>query len=459
MLDDTIAAISTPVGEGGIGIVRLSGPEALAVASALFRRGREGEKRLERARSHHVYYGLVRDPATSEVVDEVLLTYMRAPHSYTREDVVEINCHGGPLPLRRVLELTLRHGARLARPGEMTLRAFLNGRLDLAQAESVMDIVRARTDAGLRLAVNQLGGRLSSEIAALRREVVDVLAYLTATIDFAEDDIPPRDVLPALDGALARVDDLLAGADAGIIYRQGLQVAIVGRPNVGKSSLLNALLRENRAIVTPVPGTTRDTLAETLNLQGVPIVLVDTAGIRATEEEVERLGVERSKAAVARADLVLFVADASMPLTDLDREIAALVAGKPVVVALNKTDLPACLTEADLAPLLPEGPVVRTAANSGAGLRELEEALLSAVLSGRASASAEPLVSNPRHKEALWRAREHLDAARTGHLAGLPADFVTIDLRAAVAALGEITGESVTEDLLDSIFSQFCLGK
>ncbi len=457
MLDDTIAAISTPLGEGGVGIVRLSGPQALPIARGLFRRRRDnGSAPL---RSHRLYYGHIVDPVAGDVVDEVLVAYMRAPHTYTREDVVEINCHGGPLPLQRVLELTLRAGARLARPGELTLRAFLNGRLDLAQAESVVDVVRARTDAGLRLAVAQLEGKLSSAIHALRREVLDVLAYLTATIDFAEDDVPEQDVGGPLERIIAHVDEVLAGADAGIIYRQGLQVAIVGRPNVGKSSLLNALLRENRAIVTPVPGTTRDTLAETLNLRGIPVVLVDTAGIRESADLVEQLGVERSRRAIARADLVLFVVDVSEPLTASDREIAALVADRPAVLVANKSDLPPQTDEAALAGLLPGRPVVRTVASSGEGVAALEAAVAGLVLAGRAAASVEPLVSNPRHKEALWRAREHLLAARESWLGGLPADFATIDLRAAAAALGEITGESVTEDLLETIFSHFCIGK
>ncbi|MDA8217573.1 MAG: tRNA uridine-5-carboxymethylaminomethyl(34) synthesis GTPase MnmE [Dehalococcoidales bacterium] len=457
MLDDTIAAISTPIGEGGIGIVRLSGPRALAIARSLFRRAAGGEQR--RFQSHCLYYGQVRDPRTDEVVDEVLLAYMRAPHTYTREDVVEINCHGGLLPLQRTLELALRQGARLAQPGELTLRAFLNGRLDLAQAESVIDIVRARTSTGLRMAVDQLGGRLSAEIASLRREVLDVLAYLTVTVDFAEDDIPEQDVEGPLARALERLDGLLATADAGIIYRQGLQVSIVGRPNVGKSSLLNAILRENRAIVTPVPGTTRDTLAETLNLRGVPVVLVDTAGIRETNELVERLGVERSRQAIARADLALFVVDASEPLQDYDREIAGLLAAKPAVVVLNKVDLGQAVDIPAVAALLPERAVVSAAATSGLGIEEVEEAVLSTALAGRAGASDTPLVSNPRHKEALWRAREQLVDARESLAAGLPADFLTIDLTAAVAALGEITGESVTADLLETIFGQFCIGK
>ncbi|MHB1134184.1 MAG: tRNA uridine-5-carboxymethylaminomethyl(34) synthesis GTPase MnmE [Chloroflexota bacterium] len=457
MFDDTIAAISTPIGEGGIGIVRLSGERALAIARGLFRRA--GDELPARPRSHHLYHGWVFDPASGERVDEALLAYMRAPRTYTREDVVEINCHGGPLPLRRALELCLHGGARLAEPGELTLRAFLNGRLDLAQAEAVIDVVRARTPTGLRLAVSQLGGRLSGEVRALRREALELLAYLTATIDFAEDEIPPQDVAGPLAALLARVEALLAGADAGIIYRQGLQVAIVGRPNVGKSSLLNALLRQSRAIVTAIPGTTRDTLAEGLNLRGIPVVLMDTAGIRATDEPVERLGVARSRAAVEAADLVLFVLDTSAPLATEDHDIAALLADKSALLVLNKADLPAAWGEDEAAALLPGRPLARAVATGEEGVAAVEEAVVDSVLGGQAVASAEPLVSNPRHKQALWQAREHLRAAEEAERQGLAADFLTIDLQAAVQALGEVTGESVTEDLLDTIFANFCLGK
>jgi tRNA modification GTPase len=307
--------------------------------------------------------------------------------------------------------------------------------------------------------VDQLGGRLSREIAGLRRNVLDVLAYLTATIDFAEDDIPEQEVEGPIVQAIARADELLAGAEAGMIYRQGLRVAIAGRPNVGKSSLLNALLRDNRAIVTPVPGTTRDTVEETINLRGIPVVLVDTAGIRATDDLVEQLGVERSRQAVARADLVLFLVDASEPLHAHDREIADLLSGRPTVLVLNKSDLPPAVNRDAVASLSPGSTVVLTAAHTGDGVEALEEAVAALVLSGRASASSEPLVSNPRHKEALWRAREHLVASLETWRRSMPADFVTIDLAAAVGALGEITGESVTEDLLETIFSQFCIGK
>ncbi len=457
-LDDTIAAISTPIGEGGIGIVRMSGPEALAILQKVFVRGK-GNSRPTTCdlQTYHLHYGHIVDPETAGVIDEVLVSYMKAPRTYTRQDVAEINCHGGIAPLRRILELCLREGARLASPGEFTLRAFVNGRIDLAQAEAVLDIVRAKTEAGLRVAVGQLEGRLSDQVRALRRQLVDVLAYLEATIDFEEHEIPERDIAPDLEAARRQLEKLLAHADQGIIYRQGIRTAIVGKPNVGKSSLLNALLRTSRAIVTPIPGTTRDTLEETLNLQGIPLVLVDTAGIVAdTEDVIERLGIERSRSALAQADLALLVVDGSEPLTDADRQIAGLAADKTAILVINKIDLPRVVGGFDL---LPEAPRVEISALTGEGLEELEEAIVEVVFSGQVLAADEPLVSSPRHKNILKRALDHVVSAGETHVRGMPADFVAIDLTSAVNALGEITGETVTEDLLEVIFSEFCVGK
>jgi len=455
-LDDTIAAISTPVGEGGIGIVRLSGPDALAILQNIFLRGRK-RSAIRKLQPYHLTYGHVVDPETDQTLDEVLVAYMPAPWTYTRQDVVEINCHGGIVPLRRVLELCLRYGARLASPGEFTLRAFLNGRIDLAQAEAVLDIVRAKTAASLRVAVGQLDGRLSHEVHQVRAQMVDVLSWLEASVDFAEDEIPPRDVAPDLEKVQGRLERLLSTADQGIVYRQGVRTAIIGRPNVGKSSLLNALLRTSRAIVTPIPGTTRDTLEETLNLQGVPLVLVDTAGITADAEDViERLGIERSRAALAQADLALMVVDGSEPLTSADHDIAALLENKPGLLVINKCDLPVVI---DVDGFLPNLPRVRISALTGEGLDTLESAIVETVFSGQVLASDALLVSNPRHKDILQRAHDHVLAARQTHAQGLPADFVAIDLTAAVNALGEITGETLHEDLLETIFSNFCIGK
>jgi tRNA modification GTPase len=401
-------------------------------------------------------------------VDEALAVVMPAPHSYTRQDVVEIQSHGGIVAVRRILQLALAAGARPAEPGEMTLRAFVNGRLDLAQAEAVLDIVQARTDAALRVAVEQLGGNLSTRVRQVRAGLVQLLAYLEASIDFVDDEIPPQAVAPPLREAQVQLQGILATADRGLIYRQGVRAAIVGRPNVGKSSLLNALLRGDRAIVTPIPGTTRDTLEETVNIQGVPLVLVDTAGIRAeVEGEVERLGVARSRAALARADLAVLVVDSSQPLTPADWDIARLIGTKPAVLALNKCDLLASRkgeersrpSREPSAGLLPNARRVDLSALTGEGIDRLEDTIAEMVLGGSVTGADTPLVSNPRHQTCLARALDHVQAAIQGEQSGLSSDLVAIDVREAVDALGDITGETAGQDLLEAIFSQFCIGK
>jgi len=445
MYQDTIAAISTPLGEGGIGIVRLSGKEARPIAERIFH---------GRLFHHQLNYGYIIDPENNDVVDEVLVSYMEAPHTYTREDVVEINCHGGPVPLQQTLQLTLRYGARLAHPGEFTLRAFLSGRIDLAQAEAVLDIVRAKTQASLRLAMQGLEGRLSQEVKAVRSQLMPVLAYLTARIDFPEDEIESQDIYGQLKETLQTLQQLIATADSGIIYRHGVRTAIVGRPNVGKSSLLNQLLRQDRSIVTPIPGTTRDTIEEVVNLQGVPFILVDTAGIVHSKELVESLGIERSRRAIELADLVLLVIDVSEPVRESDREIISSIGDRIVLVVGNKCDLPqkASLDEV-------KWETVFISALTGDGLAELEERMVNLVLGGRVFVSDAAMVNNSRHKNALERAEQNLSQSLSDIEAGVPDDFITIDLTGALNALGEITGETVQEELLDTIFSNFCVGK
>ncbi len=463
--EDTISAIATPPGEGGIGIVRLSGRAALPIAERLFRPQRPGP-----LRSYRLRYGHIVDPATGVVVDEVLLALMRAPHSFTREDVVELSCHGGTLPLQRTLELTLEAGARLAQPGEFTMRAFLNGRIDLTQAEATLDVIRARTNTGLALAQAQLGGWLAREVRQIRAGLLEALAYITATLDFPEDDVDVQDVSPTLRGGLQGVERLLKTAEQGIIYRQGARAALVGRPNAGKSSLLNVLLRADRAIVTPVPGTTRDTLEETASLAGIPVVLIDTAGITESTDPVERLGVERSRSALAGADLALLVLDMSQELTPHDMRIAELTIEKPTLLVWNKADqLPGNTNGApDTAATVPALPLahpyllgsVTTSALSGSGIDELVQAIVRALVGSDAvSASAAHLVTNPRHRDALYRAAEHLRAVVESWEGQLPPDILAGDLTTALNALGEITGEVVGEDLLDTIFSRFCIGK
>lgn len=461
MLQDSIAAIATPPGEGGIGIVRVSGPEALAIAGRIFRPAGNAEWRS--GPGYRLYYGQVVDPKSGETVDEVLVGVMRAPRSYTREDVVEINGHGGIVPLRRILQLVLEGGARLAEPGEFTRRAFLNGRLDLVQAEAIVDVIRAHTGEGLRVALRQLRGELSERIGALRGVLLQVLAEMEASIDFPEEDDIPETRVEVLIERLQDVEDgcvkLLSGADAGRIYRDGLAVAIVGKPNVGKSSLLNALLHEERAIVTDVPGTTRDVIEEQANIRGIGLRMLDTAGLRETDDKVERIGVARTHEVAAEADLVVVVLDSASGLQEEDRRVLAMVAGKPSVVLINKIDVAPDGIDPDELRALVEAPVVRAAVLVGRGLEELEETIANMVLGGLVAGRDTIYLSNVRHKAALERARGYLVEVQGGLRLGLPMEMAVIDVRGAMDALGEITGETVGEDLLDRIFSEFCIGK
>ncbi|KAB8143752.1 tRNA uridine-5-carboxymethylaminomethyl(34) synthesis GTPase MnmE [Chloroflexia bacterium SDU3-3] len=456
LYDDTIAAIATPPGEGGIGIIRLSGRGAMPILQAMFAPTRPGRWRSYQMRHGHVV------AADGERVDEALAVFMRGPRSFTAEDVAEISCHGGPLVLARALGLALAHGARLAEPGEFTMRAFTNGRIDLTRAEATLDVIQAKTDAALRLAQAQLGGWLSAELAAIREELLAPLAYVTALIDFPEDEVEAHEVERPVRAALARLDALLATADQGVIYRQGARAALIGRPNAGKSSLLNALLRTERAIVTPIPGTTRDTLEETANVRGIPVVLVDTAGITETLDPVEQIGVGRSRAALASAELVLLVLDATADIGEDERQIAVLAEGKQAVVVLNKRDLlggdAPSERVAQAQALLPAAPLVHISATTGEGLDALRDAVASQLLGG-ISLGEGRLITSPRHRDALGRAAQLLRDALRGHQRGISPDLLSIDLTAALAAIGEVTGEAVGDDLLAAIFSRFCIGK
>lgn len=471
--DDTIAAIATPPGVGGVGVIRISGARAFEIGRALFRPA-SALADSDVPPSHLLTYGSIVDPATGETIDETLTVFMRAPRTYTREDVVEIQGHGAPLTLRRILGLALAVGARSARPGEMTQRAFLNGRIDLTQAEAVLDLVNASSEAGRRLALRQLDGALSTRIQTIRATTLSALTRIEASIDFPEEEVPlpdPQELRALIADAAASVATLLAGADQGRALREGLRVVIVGRPNVGKSSLLNRLLGVERAIVTPIAGTTRDTVEEGARLGDLALRLVDTAGLTATDDPVERLGVERSRAAAREADALIFMLDGSEPLSPRDYAAAAdlrdtlgiddLSAEErfaPVTLAINKADLPQALDEAKTQALWPGASLVHISTLSREGVAPLEQAITQLALSGKAQ-MADPLVASARHADALRRTGESLTAAQATLAQGDPLEFVAIDLRDTLETLGEITGETATADLLDQIFAEFCIGK
>ncbi|MDI3538382.1 MAG: tRNA modification GTPase [Bacillota bacterium] len=459
MRNDTIAAIATPVGVGGIGIVRISGPEALPVGDRVFR-ARRGTK-LGEAKGYTVHYGEVVHPETGASIDEALALVMRAPASYTREDVVELHCHGGPLPLRLVLEAVLAAGARLAEPGEFTARAFLNGRIDLAQAEAVADIICAQTEASLRLAQMQLKGRLSEKIRALREALVALAAELEVGIDFPEDDIPeltPPELAARLEEVIRGIEKLIAGGKQGRILREGLPTVILGKPNVGKSSLLNALVGERRALVTDVPGTTRDVIEEVVNIRGIPVRLLDTAGIRETSDLVERLGVEATKERLGEAELVLFMLDAERGWEGDDAEILALCQGRATLVLVNKLDVGRKLTVKEAEELCPGRRVIGLSVKEGWGIEALEEAIAEMVYGG-AGTGEYASVSNIRHLKALEAARENLKGALEAARKGFTLDVISTAVRASLNELGKITGEAVDEEVVEHIFHDFCVGK
>ena len=459
MQSDTISAIATAIGEGGIGIIRISGEQALTIAEKIFKPRKYNS--LREVRSHQAAYGVIIRPDTDTVIDEVLCLPMYAPHSYTREDVVEIHCHGGVMPLKEILALTFEQGSRLAEPGEFTKRAFLNGRLDLSQAQAVMDIIQSKTEASLRLAEGHLAGRFSEKIQSLRHLILEMIAHLEASIDFPEDDIEDL----ATDAACKKImeirailQQMLTTAKTGRILREGLETAIIGKPNVGKSSLLNALLQENRAIVTDIPGTTRDAIEEYIDIGGIPLKIIDTAGIRKTEDLVEKIGVDKARAYVNRASLVLAVFDFSREISAEDEEILQLIKDKQALILLNKTDLAGKFALERMKSLAGQHRVIEISAFAEQGLDALTEEIQAIVYDNGIQPDG-CFVNSVRQVEILRQTELYLAAADETIKQELSADFIVIDLRSAWEKLGEITGDTVGEDIIDQIFSQFCIGK
>ena len=457
---DTIAAISTPPGEGGIGIVRLSGDEALEIAEKVYR---QGNKRLSDQPSHTIHYGNLFNPKTDEKIDEVMVTIMKAPKTYTREDIVEINTHGGVLVTNKVLQTVLATGARLAEPGEFTKRAFLNGRIDLSQAEAVMDVIRAKTDSAMHNAISQLDGNLSNLISDIRQEILNTLAQVEVNIDYPEyDDVEEMTSKLMQEKAAEvkkQVEGILETAQQGKILRDGLATAIIGRPNVGKSSLLNAFARSEKAIVTDIAGTTRDVIEEFVNVKGVPLKLIDTAGIRETEDVVEAIGVTRSKKAIEEAELVLLVFDQSQKLTDEDFEMMDLTENKERIIILNKMDLVQELNVDKLLEKVDPKSVISVSVATNTGINDVEQAIVDLFFQGKTGEKDATYISNIRHISLLEQAVDALQEVINGIEFGMPVDLVQIDLTRAWDALGEVTGESVQDELITQLFSQFCLGK
>jgi tRNA modification GTPase len=455
---DTIAAISTALGEGAIGIVRLSGDEAIAIADRLYK----GKNQLAEVASHSIVYGHIIDATTGDRVEEAMVSVMRAPRTFTREDVVEINCHGGIMSVNRVLQLALKHGARLAEPGEFTKRAFLNGRIDLSQAEGVIDLIRAKTDRAMNVALNQIDGRLSKKIQVLRQALLETVAHVEVNIDYPEYDaeVMTHSLLQEKAQFVIReIDALLATAAQGKILREGLSTVIIGRPNVGKSSLLNSLVHENKAIVTDIPGTTRDVIEEYVNVRGVPLRLVDTAGIRETEDIVERIGVERSREVLKKADLILLVLNYGEELSSEDEALFQAVEKMNVIVIVNKTDVEQKIDLNRVRALAANRPMVTTSLLRDEGVEQLEQAIADLFFAGTIEGADVTYVSNTRHIALLEQAKTTIEDALAGIEMEIPIDLVQIDVTRTWELLGEIIGDSVQESLIDQLFSQFCLGK
>ena len=463
MKTDTIAAIATALSESGIGIIRISGEDAIATADRIFRT-KKGNRILNKVESHTIHYGFIVDENIDEMIDEVMVAVMKAPRSYTAEDTVEINCHGGVLMMHRILDLVIRNGARMAQPGEFTKRAFLNGRIDLTRAEAVMDVIHSQNEYALASSVSQLKGSLAQVIRRLRAEILYEIAFIESALDDPEHislDGYPEHLGEKVRKQIAEIDKLIASADNGKLIKEGINTVIVGKPNAGKSSLLNLLVGEDRAIVTEIAGTTRDVLQETIRLHGFGLNIIDTAGIRSTDDVVEKIGVEKAKKYAAEADLIIYVVDASVPLDESDEEIFPLVASKNAIILLNKSDLDCIVEEEKLLSKIDSHNVrvIRTSTKENTGIDILENTIKEMFFQGDIRINDEVVITNLRHKEALQEANESLHQVSCSLEAGMPEDFYSIDLMSAYASLGSIIGEEVGEDLVNEIFSKFCMGK
>ena len=470
MQTDTIAAFATAVSDSGIGIIRISGSDALLVADKVYR-SPKNQKKLSQAASHTIHYGYIYDE--DELIDEVMVAVMRSPHSYTTEDTVEINCHGGILVMNRILETVLHHGARLAQPGEFTKRAFLNGRIDLSKAEAVMDLIHSKNEFAMKASVNQLKGSVSAKVRSLREDILYEIAFIESALDDPEHislEGYPDKLMAKTRGLSQELKKLIDSADNGKMLKDGIRTVILGKPNAGKSSLLNVLVGEDKAIVTSVAGTTRDVLEESIKLHGIGLNMIDTAGIRDTEDEVEKIGVEKARKYANQADLVIYVVDSSRELDENDEEIIELIRDKKVIVLLNKTDLEPVVTEEQIKDKfreIYEGEekhddslhVIRTSTKDNTGIDEFEKTIQDMFFAGRIAVNDEIYITNQRHKEALVEAYDSLKMVQKSLEDEMPEDFYSIDLMSAYAALGRIIGEEVGEDLVNEIFSKFCMGK
>lgn len=456
-MTDTIVAISSAIGDGAIGIVRMSGSESLNILKKVFY---NNNAHRDNFKSRQMYYGVIKD--NDQVIDEVMVTYMSAPKTYTVEDMVEIYCHGGIISIKRVLDLLLEQGAIMAEPGEFTKRAFLNGRLDLSQAEAVMDIVSAKTDKGFDLAYNQLDGHLSQKINAIREVLLEVVAHLEVCIDYPEEDIEEMtysEIEKSFKAVKEEISYLMLNAKNGKIIREGIKIAIIGKPNVGKSSLLNALLKEARAIVTDIAGTTRDVIEEHLNIQGIPIRIIDTAGIRRTTDQIEQIGVERSKEIFNEADMILFVLNQSEELSDEDKMLIDLVSSKKSIIILNKIDLETKIDVEHLESVFDNHSLIRTSLLNEEGILDVENAIVKMVYEGDINSSNDQILSNARHIDAIKNALTSIEAALNATIDRMPYDFIEVDTMDCLEYLGKVTGQTVESDIIKEIFSKFCLGK